>query len=262
VPYLQVAEGFARDNGWPVVLTLEGRTGGDRVRVCNDSAALNSAYAELMEPSESLSGVAIALRRALWTARTGFHLAGDLSRPPKGEPQLAVEPHVPGRQASYTAVAHEGRVLAGIAAISELSHPAPQIASSIVRLVHDPLMAEMARRVIGRMSFTGFCGVDFVREDASGKTWFLNFNARPTQLSHLGHLAGGDLCAALLASVTNTYPVPQRTTKEMTVALFPQDWIRDPAARERGADHVDMPQGDERLLAALKRMLPAEAVVA
>jgi hypothetical protein len=29
-----------------------------------------------------------------------------------------------------------------------------------------------------------------------------------------------------------------------------------------GADHVDVPQGDERLLAALKRMLPAGAVVA
>ena len=31
---------------------------------------------------------------------------------------------------------------------------------------------------------------------------------RPTPLSHLGHLAGGDLCQALMAAVTNAFPVP------------------------------------------------------
>jgi len=259
VPYLQVAEAFARDHGWPVVLTREGRTGGDRVRVCASIDDLRAGYADLTQPVEEPHGLRDAGRYALWSVLTGFHLAGNLTQPLQEGPLLAVEAQVPGRSASYTAVAYDGRLLGGIAAVSERIHPPMTGASTVVRLVNDQAMAEASRKLVGRLGFTGFGGLDFVRDEASGKLWFLKFNARPTPLSHLGALAGGDLCVALLAAVTNAFPVPQRPTRETTVALFPQDWMRDPQASDRGAEHLDLPVDDERLFNVLKGQLPRMA---
>ena len=43
---------------------------------------------------------------------------------------------------------------------------------------------------------------------------------------------------------------PQPKIQSTTVALFPQDWMRDPDATNRHAEHIDLPQDDDRLLAA------------
>jgi predicted ATP-grasp superfamily ATP-dependent carboligase len=156
--------------------------------------------------------------------------------------------------ASHCVVAFEGRALGGVSAVAEAVHPEKLGTSTMVRLVQDAEMAEVARLLVGRGGFSGFAGLDFVRDEASGKLWFLKFTPRPTPLAHLGHLAGGDLCLALLAAVSGTSPARQRATKETTVALFPQDWMRDPDAADRGAEHLDVPTDDARLLAALGRL--------
>jgi hypothetical protein len=259
VPYLQAAEAFARDHGWPVVLTREGRTGGDRVRVCADTDELRVGYAALTQDEESHHGIGYGLSYAFWSVMTGLHLAGDLTRPLQDGPLLAVEAMAPGRPASYSVVSYDGRWLAGIAAVAERLYPPGSATSSAVRLIHDPAMAEAGRKLVGRLGFTGFAGLDFMRDEASGKLWFLKFNPRPTPLSHLGHLAGGDLCQALMAAVTNAFPVPARPFAETTVALFPQDWARDPAATDRGVSVLDLPDDDDRLFAALKAQLPHPA---
>ncbi len=259
VPYLQAAETFARDHGWPVVLTREGRTGGDRVRVCVDSTDLRAAYAALTQEDETPRNAKWALRYAFWSLMTGFHLTGDLTRPLQDGALLAIEAMAPGRPATYTAVSYDGRWLGGIAAVAERVHPPGSGASSAVRLLHDPAMTDAARKLVGRLGFTGFSGLDFMRDEASGQLWFLKFNARPTPLSHLGRLAGGDLCTALMAAVTNAFPVQPRAFHETTVALFPQDWARDPDATDRGMEHLDMPEDDERLLATMQAQLPRRA---
>jgi hypothetical protein len=259
VPYLQVAEAFARDHGWPVVLTCDGQTGGAHVRKCANEAELHAAYASLTHPQPGPNRLGHAFRYALWSVLTGFHLAGDLTRPLRQGPQLGIEVAVPGRAASCTVVAYEGRVLSAISAVAETVHPPGNGNTTVVRLVEDSHMVQAARALVGRLGFTGFAGLDFLRDEASGKLWFLRFTPRPTSLSHLGQLAGGDLCAALYASVTNSFPVPQRATRETTVALFPQDWMRDPSAADRGAEYLDLPVDDDRLFRTLQARLPRPA---
>ena len=256
VPYLQSAEGFARDHGWPVVLTRGGRIGGDQVRICANSAELHAGYAALTQDETQAGGLRRAARYAYWSLRTGFHLAGDITRPLGDGSQMAIEAVIPGRPASYTVVAYDGRWLGGIAAISERVYPPGSGASSVVRLIHEPAMADAGQKLVGRFGFTGFGGLDFMRDDSTGQLWFLRFNARPTPLSHLGALAGGDLCTALYAAVTNAPIPPPKPFKETSVALFPQDWARDPDAADRGAEYADLPEEDDRLLAALKAQLP------
>ena len=256
VPYLQAAEGFAREHGWPVVLTRNGRTGGDQVRTCTNSAELYAGYAALTQEPPQAGGMRRAARYAFWSLRTGFHLAGDIARPLGDGPQMAIEAVIPGRPASYTVAAYDGRWLGGLSALAERVHPPGSGSASAVHIIDDPTMADAGQKLVGRLGFTGLGGLDFMRDDNSGQLWFLRFNARPTPLAHLGHLAGGDLCAALYGAVTNAPSQPQKPFKETTVALFPQDWYRDPDATDRGTDHTDLPEEDDRLLAAIKAQLP------
>lgn len=256
VPYLQAAEGFAREHGWPVVLTRNGRTGGDQVRICTSNAELYAGYASLTQEPPQDGGLRRAARYAYWTLRTGLHLAGDIARPLGDGPQMAIEAVIPGRPASYTVASFDGRWLGGIAAVAERIHPPGSNAASAVRLIDDPAMAEAGQKLVGRLGFTGFGGLDFMRDETTGQLWFLRFNARPTALTHLGHLAGGDLFTALYGAVTNAANRPAKPFTETTVALFPQDWQRDPDTTERGTDYADLPEDDDRLLAALKAQLP------
>jgi hypothetical protein len=256
VPYLQVARGFAAEHGYPVVLTRDERTGGVGARLCHDDAELREAYTGFTEQMDAPPGLRQRLRQALWSVRTLYHLPGDLTVLPRAEPDISVEMPVPGQLASHSVVAYDGRALAGLSAVAEKVHPAPLGAGTVVRLVQDAEMTDIGRRLVARSGFTGFAGLDFVRDATTGRLWFLKFTPRPTPLAHLGHLAGGDLCEALLVAVTGGFPVRQRATKETTVALFPQDWMRDPDAVDRGAEHLDVPEDDPRLLSALMALLP------
>ena len=262
VPYQRIAEGFADDHGWPVVLTREGRATSDQVRVCHDRAELARAYAELTQSSTGGgNGLRGMLAKAYWTLRTGFHLTGDLTRPRDEGPLLHVETLLEGRGAIYSMVAWEGRALAGFAALSETIHPAASGAASVVRLVEDDAIREAARKLAARFGFSGFAGIDFMRDAATDQLWFLKFNPRPTALAHLGQRAGNDLGQALMGQISNAFPTAPQPVHEMTVALYPQDWLREPDDSKRVADYFDIPVDDDRLAAALRRMIPAQAKV-
>jgi len=256
IPYLQAAETFAAEHGWPVVLKRDRISEGNNVRVCNSPEELRAAYAALTTSVDKGFGVVDRARYLAWSVLSGFHLAGDLCGPQRGPPLLSIEVFVAGRPACYAVSAYSGRLLAGIAAVADAVYPEPFGQPSLVRLIRDPDMAEAARRMVARVGFTGFGGVDFMREEATGKLWFNKFDPRPTPLCHLGQLAGGDLCTPLMAAVSGTMPVPQRGAKETTVALYPLDWARDPDTADRGAEHLDVPEDDPRLMAALKAQIP------
>lgn len=256
VPYLQVARGFAAEHGFPVVLTRDERSGGTGARLCHDDAELRAAYAGFTEQMDAPPNLRQRLRQALWTVRTLYQLPGDLTVLTQAGPDISVEQPVPGRLATHCVVAFEGRALAGVSAVVEKTHPSPLGMGTVVRLVQDAEMTEIGRRLVARSGFTGFAGLDFVRDAASGRLWFLKFTPRPTPLAHLGALAGADLCAALLVAVTGGFPRHPQPAPETTVALFPQDWMRDPDAADRHAAHLDVPEDDPRLLAALTALLP------
>ena len=67
-------------------------------------------------------------------------------------------------------------------------------------------------------------------------------------MSHLGARIGIDLCAALAAELSGEQnPQPRSVTSE-TVALFPQEWQRDPAALAQCTEFRDAPLDDPRLM--------------
>ena len=256
VPHFQAAETFANQHGYPVVLKREHRSPGPNVRICGSPAELRAAYAELAAVTDHARGVVNRARYLAWSVLSGLRLAGDLCSAPQPGPRLMIEAFVAGRPATYAFSAYSGRLLAGIAAVAEHTYPETAGRPSVARFTADRIMAEAARRMVARLGFTGFGGVDYIRDPANRKLWFSKFDPRPTPFTHLGNLAGGDLCTPLMAAVSGTTPAPQRPAKETTVALFPQDWMRDPDATDRGAAHLDMPEDDPRLLSALRARIP------
>jgi biotin carboxylase len=243
---LDEATRFAGKVGWPVYLKRDNTAGGTGVRRCADRAALATQFAQLTNTDMSVWSAEGSLRRGRQWLRS-FGLAGD--------PGITIQAAVPGEPAFHTAVALDGIWLAGISADVEEFHPRPTGPSTRVRLHADPAMDDLARRLIAALGYNGFCGLDFIRRPDGGLI-FLEFNARPTPVAHLGALAGADLAAALHAALAGEPVAAPLPMPPKRIALFPQDWLRDPHSPDRAPYHLDIPSDDPAVLAALSALLP------
>ena len=249
VDHLRQALAFGDLKGWPVFLKRDHTFGGRGVRLCTDAAALAAAYRDFTKadvPAWSPRGL---LRRGRRLMRAALGRPEPLALP-VGASGTSIEAAVPGQPAFHVAVALEGRWLAGFSVEVEEFHPRPSGPSTRIRLHHDAAMDSAARKLIGALGHGGFCGLDFIRRPDGGLA-FLEFNERPVTACHLGNLIGTDLCVALFSALTGR-PVDAPPWKENArVALFPQDWLRDPRAASRAGLYLDIPGDDPPLLAAL-----------
>ncbi|MFZ0940193.1 MAG: hypothetical protein WAN63_12230, partial [Candidatus Sulfotelmatobacter sp.] len=85
----------------------------------------------------------------------------------------------------------------------------------------------------------------------SGNAHLIEINPRATQVGHLRLGPGRDLPAAL-SSVLSGDPLraaPEVTEKD-TIALFPQEWLRDPASTFLTSAYHDVPWEEPELLRA------------
>ncbi len=255
VSNLRDASDFADRHGWPVYLKRDHSSGGYWVRQCGDAGALADAY-------RYLTGT----ERPVWSLNTVLGLPKHLARSlvfhgnplalPAGETPISVEAAIEGQPAYHTAVALNGRWLAGISAEVEDYYPRPTGPSTRVRLHGDDAMRDIAGRLVAAQNYSGFFGLDFIRRPDGGLT-FLEFNARPTPVAHLGGLIGADLCTALRRALVDPNVVPSSPSGDVRVALFPQDWRREPASGDRREFHLDIPRSDPSLLDAFSLILPA-----
>jgi hypothetical protein len=249
------ARAFADIHGWPVYLKRDHSSGGYWVRQCADAAALAEAYRYLTGQNRrslslnSLYGLPRELVRSLV-------FRGNPMALPRGETGISVEASIPGEPAYHTAVARDGRWLTGISAEVEDYYPRPTGPSTRVRLHGDATMDAAAGKLIAALGYSGFCGLDFIRRPDGGLT-FLEFNARPTPVAHLGGLIGIDLCEALYRALAGGRSPFVTSTSEVRVALFPQDWRREPPCGDRDGLHLDIPRHDPSLLEAFRTVLPA-----
>ena len=74
-----------------------------------------------------------------------------------------------------------------------------------MRAIEAPALEEAARRLVARLGFTGYCGLDFVLEAGTDKPYFLEFNPRATQIVHLGALFGVDSARSTASSTERRY---------------------------------------------------------
>jgi hypothetical protein len=212
---------FAERHGRGLVLKAEESFAGLGVSICKDPAAVEAAV---------------------------LRLAGNSARALNDG--LLAQAFVPGRTAMRAVIAWRGEVLAGLSALKLETHPGSTGPSSVVEFIAQPEMASTARAMIVALGFSGFASLDFI-VDESGGAHLIELNSRPTPICHLGAHLGLDLCVALRQALHGEAP-EQREPANLPrkVALFPQEWVRNPSSPHFADAFHDVPWDEPDLVEA------------
>jgi hypothetical protein len=235
--------------GLPAMLKVDGTWGGAGVVRVDSLAEAERAFARL---SGRVSAALRALKR-LAVNRDPFWLRPWL----KGErPRVNVQAFVAGRPANCVVACQQGEVLAIIQAeVMATRHPTGPAA--VVRIVDRAEMAAAARCIVARCGMSGFCGLDFVIEAATGALHLIELNPRITPLGHLALDRGRDPVGAWVARHGGRGGPPRAaTTAAEVVAFFPQAWWLDPANPDLAAAYHDVPWTEPGLVRELARLSP------
>ena len=169
-------EQWLAENPLPAVLKADGTSGGEGVQIVRTRECALQAFRTLHAPLSS----AVVLKRAL-VDRDYNEVGPWLSR---AERKVSIQPLIDGRDANLAFVAWKGEVLASIAA-EVLKTTVCKGPASVVRLLDDPAFASALSKLVKRLGICGFGGLDFIIENASGRPFLIELNARLTQTCHL-----------------------------------------------------------------------------
>ncbi len=191
---------FAARYGYPVVLKEEDSVAGMGVTVSKDETELCAAVARYAtNPATLVEGV-------------------------------LAQTFLAGRTAMRCVVAHAGRVLTGISALKLETWPGPRGPSTCVEVIEHAELSAAAEAVIAALGYSGFASLDFML-DADGRAYLIELNPRPTPIAHLGERFGDCLCRKLGSVLGVDSRGPERAASPPSrVALFPQEWVRDPSS--------------------------------
>jgi hypothetical protein len=212
---------FAAQHGWPVVLKAEESFAGLGVSICKDEGALDSAVTRMATNNA----------RAL-------------------QEGAVLQAFVPGKTAMRAVIAWRGEVIGGLSAIKIETHPGSTGPSAVVEFIEHAEMMSSTQAMIRRLGYSGFASLDFIL-DAAGAAHLIEMNARPTPICHLGHYLGLDLCLRLREAAAGRPSVdaePSNLPKK--VALFPQEWVRDPCSPHFSDAFHDVPWDEPDLVEA------------
>jgi predicted ATP-grasp superfamily ATP-dependent carboligase len=161
-------------------------------------------------------------------------------------PAISVQQFVPGRPATTSFACWQGKLLAAnhfeILAAQEANGPA-----SVLRRFENEEMQRAAARLAARFELSGLHGLDYIR-DETGSSHLIEINPRSPQTSYLAFGADHDLVGALVARLNKTAQAPRAYVSGDTVALFPQEWMRDPASPYLTTAFHDVPWDDPALI--------------
>jgi hypothetical protein len=227
---------------FPWVIKRSMSWGGAGVRIVQSRAEAVHAFRTLARP--------ISLGRALKRLVVngdGYWLAPSLAR---SVPELTVQRFIAGKPASTTMACKDGEVLAQIG-VRALGTQGPTGASTVVRVIDRPDMAESACRLAARLHLSGLHGLDFIL-DAQDNAWLIELNPRATQTCHLSIDGGVSLAEALAVAYSGAHLRDVRATPVgTTVAFFPQAWRSDPRNPLLQSATHDVPWEEPDLVEAL-----------
>jgi hypothetical protein len=117
-----------------------------------------------------------------------------------------------------------------------------------------PEVAAINRRLLEHLGLTGFASTLYIVDPATDTPQLIEINRRMTPATHTGRLVGVDLAAAFAAVASGKrYDGPAELANgfEPVLALFPQEWLRDPYSVDLHRFPTDTPFDDPELLRAL-----------
>lgn len=232
--------------GFPAVLKANGTSGGDGVRIVRTLEEAERAFASLAAPPR----LSRALKRAVVDRDKTLLWPWLRQR----SSVVNAQEFVAGREATSAVACWKGRVLGSLhfEVVNKRDSAGP---SSVVRVIENAEMSAVSEEMAGRLGLSGLHGFDFMVEAHTGNAYLIEINPRATQVGHLTLGPGRDLPAALYAAVSgHAVQAAPRVTENDTIALFPQEWMRDVESPFLRAAYHDVPWEEPELLQACLRL--------
>jgi hypothetical protein len=236
---------------FPMVLKADGSSGGNGVRVVRTFDEAKRALRALQAPPL----LARAVKRALVDQDRTLVWPSLLRR----RSTVNAQAFVAGREATTSVACWKGEVLASLhfEVINKTVSSGP---ATVLRLIENAEMSAAAEKMARRLNLSGLHGFDFMLETQTGDAYLIEINPRLTQVAHLTLGPGRDIPAALYSAISRQPVSPSaKVTEETTIALFPQEWIRDPASPFLQSAYHDVPWDKPELIRACVRSRKKQA---
>ena len=233
-------EPWSKQMGFPLVLKTDGSSSGEGVRIASTLSEARRAFRTLQAPPQ--------LIRVAKRVLIGHDMRWIKPTLERRRSVVNVQEFVRGRDATSLVACWKGEVLAALhfEVINKEYECGP---SSVLRLIERKEISDAAEKIVRRLSLSGLHGFDFLLEKDTEKAYLIEMNPRATQVGHLALGPGRDLPAALVAAVLGE-PMPnaEKVTENPTVALFPQEWSRDPQSPMLNTAYHDIPWEEPNLI--------------
>jgi predicted ATP-grasp superfamily ATP-dependent carboligase len=218
--------------GYPVIVRPATGSGGKGVRVCANVGELRAAMANLPDPSALI---------------------------PPGPHRALVQRVLSGQPINRPALAWNGREVAGFCRLRVRPPPELPGFGSVSRYAVVPGVAALNRRLLQGLGVSGFVGTEFRLDPSTGMPYLIEINRRMVPATHTGARVGVDLATALAAVMESrdwTGSTDMPAENERTLALFPQEWLRDRTSPDLAQRPSDAPWDDPALFQAMLRLPP------
>jgi len=155
---------------------------------------------------------------------------------------------VAGREATSAVACWKGEVLASLH-FEVINKGVSSGPATVLRRTENAEMSAASEKMVRRLNLSGLHGFDFMLESQTGNAYLIEINPRSTQVGHLTLGPGRDIPAALYSAVSGQPVHPAaKITDDDTFALFPQEWIRDPASAFLQSAYHDVPWDKPELI--------------
>jgi len=233
---------------------------GDVAEREHDAAAIAAhlGYPVIVRPSRGSGGKGSARCDSEAELRSAIRLAPSPDGLDTGEPQrFVIQRFIDGRVVNRAALAWNGVEVAGFTRGRLETHPGPLGPASVVEFVGLPAVRDANLRLFAALDLHGLAGAQYMIEPDRGAALLIEIHRRMLPATHAGRLVGVDLAAALRACVdgvswTGPTDLPGGTGRR--IALFPQEWYRDPESGWLATLPSDAPWHDPRLFEAMLKI--------
>jgi hypothetical protein len=226
--------------GLPAVLKADGTNGGEGVRIVRTAQEAEKEFRALQAPP--------LLARA--AKRTLLDQDAALLRPAilRQKFVMSAQTFIAGTEATSAIACWNGKVIAGLH-FEVVNKKSVAGYSTVVRLIESAEMRAAAEKIAGRLNLSGLYGFDFMLQAETSDAYLIEMNPRSTQVGHLALGPGRDIPAALFSALSGgTVHVSQPVTEKNTIALFPQEWLRDSASPYLRTAYHDVPWEEPELI--------------
>ena len=233
-------ETWISHSDFPLVLKADGSSSGEGVKIVHTLSEAKHAFDALQSPPQLIRVVKRALvNRDLRWIRPALERRRSV---------VNAQEFVAGQDATSLAACWKGEVLAALhfVVINKQYDRGP---SSVLRLIENKEISAATDRLVRRLKLSGLHGFDFLLEKDNEKPYLIEMNPRATQVGHLALGPGRDLPAALTAAVCgDAVPETSKITENSIIALFPQEWLRNPQSTFLSSAYHDIPWDEPDLI--------------